>query len=148
MSHRYDHAAFVPRAKETRKTVANSTVSSIFKERFIRIPRFQIFTVYLRLFRRNMVSICSAAAHKFGGNVAVGGCAFGIFVKIDTIDNQQLINSIEKILIQYKGNDDIYVCTEQPRRMFKWNSMKVNLNSPLEIKLQELLGKENVKVKI
>ena len=72
----------------------------------------------------------------------------GIFVKIDTIDNQQLINSIEKILIQYKGNDDIYVCTEQPRRMFKWNSMKVNLNSPLEIKLQELLGKENVKVKI
>ena len=51
-------------------------------------------------------------------------------------------------MIQYKGNDDIYVCTEQPRRMFKWNSMKVNLNSPLEIKLQELLGKENVKVKI
>ena len=30
-----------------------------------------------------MVSICSAAAHKLGGNVAVGGCAFGIFVKID-----------------------------------------------------------------
>ena len=67
---------------------------------------------------------------------------------MEEISRLKKIYSIEKILIQYKGNDDIYVCTEQPRRMFKWNSMKVNLNSPLEIKLQELLGKENVKVKI
>ena len=71
----------------------------------------------------------------------------GIFIKINSMENQQLINSIEKILIQYKGNQGVYICTEHPRRMFKWTDMEVNLNSDLQYKLQELLGAENVKVK-
>lgn len=72
----------------------------------------------------------------------------GIFIKIDSMDNQQLINSIEKILLQYKGNEGVYICTENPRRMFRWNDMEVNLNSDLQHKLQSLLGAENIKVKI
>ena len=71
----------------------------------------------------------------------------GIFVKIDSLENQQLINSIEKISLQYKGNQDIYVCTEQPKKMFRWEKIKVNINSELQLKLQELLGQENVIVK-
>ena len=71
----------------------------------------------------------------------------GIFIKINNMKNQQLISSIEKILLQYKGNQDVYICTESPRKMFKWTDMGVNLNSDLQYKLQELLGLENVKVK-
>ncbi len=74
--------------------------------------------------------------------------ARGIFIKIDSMDNQQLINSIEKILLQHKGNEGVYICTDNPRRMFRWNDMEVNLNSDLQHKLQGLLGSENVKVKI
>lgn len=71
----------------------------------------------------------------------------GIFIKIDSMDNQQLINLIEKILLQHKGNEGVYICTEHPRRMFKWTGVEVSLNSDLQYKLQELLGAENVKVK-
>ena len=63
------------------------------------------------------------------------------------MDNQQLINSIEKILLQHRGNEGVYICTEHPRKMFKWTGMEVSLNSDLKYKLQELLGVENVKVK-
>ena len=69
-------------------------------------------------------------------------------MKIDTMDNQKLIYSMEKILLQHKGNQDVYVCTEQPKRMFKWSSMKVNINEELQLELKSLLGNENVKVKI
>ena len=73
--------------------------------------------------------------------------ATGIFIKVGNMKNQQLINSIEKILLQHKGNEDVYICTEHPRRMFKWTYMEVSINSDLESELQELLGVENVKVK-
>ncbi|MCC3869102.1 DNA polymerase III subunit alpha [Terrisporobacter mayombei] len=71
----------------------------------------------------------------------------GIFIKVDDMKNQQLINSIEKILLQHEGNEGVYICTEHPRRMFKWTDMEVSINSDLQSKLQELLGVENVKVK-
>ena len=32
--------------------------------------------------------------------------------------------------------------------MFRWEKIKVNINSELQLKLQELLGQENVIVKI
>lgn len=73
--------------------------------------------------------------------------AKGIFIKIDSIDNKELINTIEKILLKYKGNEDTYICTQYPRRMFKWTHVKVRLNSDLQYKLKDLLGEENVKVK-
>lgn len=73
--------------------------------------------------------------------------ATGIFIKVGNMKNQQLINSIEKILLQHKGNEDVYICTEHPRRMFKWTDMEVSISLDLESKLQELLGVENVKVK-
>lgn len=71
----------------------------------------------------------------------------GIFVKIDSLENQQLIDSIEKIFLQYEGNEDIYVCTEKPKKMFKWEKIKTNINSELQLKLQKLLGEKNVIVK-
>lgn len=73
--------------------------------------------------------------------------ATGVFIKVDNMNNQQLINSIEKILLQHKGSQGVYICIEHPRRMFKWTDMEVSINSDLQSKLQELLGMENVKVK-
>ena len=72
----------------------------------------------------------------------------GIFVKIDSLENKNLINSMEKILLKYKGNEDVYVCTVNPKRMFKWNNVKVNLQSSLQNELEDLLGKGNIKIKI
>ena len=73
--------------------------------------------------------------------------ATGIFIKVDNVKNQQLISSIEKILLQHKGKEGVYICTEHPRRMFKWTDMEVSINSELQFELQKLLGMENVKVK-
>ncbi|WP_297130599.1 DNA polymerase III subunit alpha [Terrisporobacter sp.] len=72
----------------------------------------------------------------------------GLYLKIDSINNQELVNSIEKILIDYKGYQDVYICTENPKRKFKWTNMGVNFEEQLITRLEVLLNKENVKVKI
>ena len=72
----------------------------------------------------------------------------GIYIKINSLQNQQLIHSIEKVLMQYQGYQDVYICTEEPKRMFKWTKLKVNINDKLVLALEELLGKDNIKVKI
>ena len=72
----------------------------------------------------------------------------GLYLKIDSINNQELVNSIEKILIDYKGDQDVYICTENPKRKFKWTNMGVNFEEQLITRMEVLLNKENVKVKI
>lgn len=74
--------------------------------------------------------------------------ADGLYLKIDSINNQELVNSIEKILIDYKGYQDVYICTETPKRKFKWTGMGINIEQQLIGRLEALLNKENVKVKI
>ena len=71
----------------------------------------------------------------------------GIFVKVDSMDDKESISAIEKILHQYRGNEDIYLCTTNPKKMFRWSSIKVNINSELELELKTLLGQENVIIK-
>lgn len=70
-----------------------------------------------------------------------------LYIKIDSIDNEQLINSIKQIALQYKGEQTVYLCPEDSNKMYMWNTVKVDINSELIIKLQELLGGDNVLVK-
>ena len=61
-----------------------------------------------------------------------------MYIRIDSIDNEQLINSIKQILLKYKGEQTVYVCEEQSKKMFRWQHIRVNINCELIIKLQEL----------
>lgn len=69
-----------------------------------------------------------------------------LYIQIDSIDNEQLINSIKQILLKYKGEQTVYVCEEQSKKMFRWQHIRVNINCELIIELQELLGGDNVLV--
>ncbi len=71
----------------------------------------------------------------------------GIFIKVDNMQDQEKLNLIENILIQHKGTQDVYICTINPRKMFKWNGRQVDINSELKLKLEELLNKDDIKVK-
>ena len=71
----------------------------------------------------------------------------GLYIRINNINNKELIDSIEEILVRYKGQDDVYICTEQPKKKFKWTKGMININSELVSRLETLLGKENIKVK-
>ncbi len=71
----------------------------------------------------------------------------GIFIKVDNMQDQEKLNLIENILIQHKGTQDVYICTINPRKMFKWNGRQVDINSELKLKLEEVLNKDDIKVK-
>ena len=71
----------------------------------------------------------------------------GLYIRINNINNKELIDSIEEILVRYKGQDNVYICTEQPKKKFKWTKGMININSELVSRLETLLGKENIKVK-
>ncbi len=62
------------------------------------------------------------------------------------MSNQKLIHDIEKILLNHTGLEEVYICTEQPKKMFKWNDMRININQGIKEELETLLGKENIKI--
>ena len=70
-----------------------------------------------------------------------------MYIRIDSIDNEQLINSIKQILSKYKGEQTVYLCPEDSNKMYMWNTVKVDINCILILELQELLGGDNVLVK-
>ena len=42
--------------------------------------------------------------------------------------------------MQYQGESRYLYMQEEPKKMFKWNKLNVNINYKLILKLEELLG--------
>ncbi|MEG0857100.1 MAG: DNA polymerase III subunit alpha [Terrisporobacter sp.] len=75
------------------------------------------------------------------------GISNGLYVKINSINNKDLVSSMESIMMKYPGNEDVYICTEEPKRKFKWTNVGVDINNDLITSLEALLSENNVKVK-
>ncbi len=71
-----------------------------------------------------------------------------LYLKINSIENKDLVNDLISVVTKYKGDNDIYIYAENIKQMYKWNQIKVNINENLINELQNILPRTSIKVKI
>lgn len=71
-----------------------------------------------------------------------------LYLKINSIENKDLVNDLISVATKYKGDNDIYIYAENIKQMYKWNHIKVNINENLINELQNILPRTSIKVKI
>ena len=71
-----------------------------------------------------------------------------LYLKINSIEDKELVNSLISIVTKYPGDEDIYIYAENIKQMYKWNHIKVNINENLINELNNILPKSSIKVKI
>ena len=71
-----------------------------------------------------------------------------LYLKINSIENKDLVNNLISVVTKYKGDNDIYIYAENIKQMYKWNHIKVNINENLINELQNILPRTSIKVKI
>ena len=71
-----------------------------------------------------------------------------LYLKINSIENKDLVNDLISVVTKYKGDNDIYIYAENIKQMYKWNHIKVNINENLINELQNILPRTSIKVKI
>lgn len=71
-----------------------------------------------------------------------------LYLKINSIENKELVNDLISVVTKYKGDNDIYIYAENIKQMYKWNHIKVNINENLINELQNILPRTSIKVKI
>lgn len=70
-----------------------------------------------------------------------------LYLKINSIENKELVNDLISVVTKYPGEKDIYIYAENIKQMYKWNHIKVNINENLINELEDILPKSNIKVK-
>lgn len=70
-----------------------------------------------------------------------------LYLKINSIENKELVNDLISIVTKYPGENDIYIYAENIKQVYKWNHIKVNINENLINELEHILPKTNIKVK-
>lgn len=71
-----------------------------------------------------------------------------LYLKINSIEDKELVNNLISIVTKYEGDEDIYIYAENIKQMYKWNHIKVNINENLINELNNILPKSSIKVKI
>lgn len=71
-----------------------------------------------------------------------------LYLKINSIEDKELVNNLISIVTKYAGDEDIYIYAENIKQMYKWNHIKVNINENLINELNNILPKSSIKVKI
>lgn len=70
-----------------------------------------------------------------------------LYLKINSIENKELVNDLISVVTKFPGENDIYIYAENIKQVYKWNHIKVNINENLINKLEHILPKSNIKVK-
>lgn len=70
-----------------------------------------------------------------------------LYLKINSIENKELVNDLISVVTKYLGENDIYIYAENIKQVYKWNHIKVNINENLINELEHILPKTNIKVK-
>ncbi|WP_170075032.1 DNA polymerase III subunit alpha [Paraclostridium dentum] len=70
-----------------------------------------------------------------------------LYLKINSIENKDLVNDLISVVTKYPGENDIYIYAENIKQVYKWNHIKVNINENLINELEHILPKTNIKVK-
>lgn len=70
-----------------------------------------------------------------------------LYLKINSIENKELVNDLISVVTKYPGENDIYIYAENIKQVYKWNHIKVNINENLINELEHILPKTHIKVK-
>lgn len=71
----------------------------------------------------------------------------GLYLKIDSNDNQELINEIFNVCKNYMGNENVFLYAEDTKQLYKWNALRVCISEKLLDSLNNILLEENIKVR-
>ena len=81
-------------------------------------------------------------------NHKVNNSKTGLYLKIDSFNNTNLVNEIIKIGKKYPGQENVFFYAEQNKQLCKYNGLSVNCSQELIKSLETILPKENIKIKI
>ncbi len=81
-------------------------------------------------------------------NHKVNNSKTGLYLKIDSFNNTNLVNEIIKIGKKYPGQENVFFYAEQNKQLCKYNGLSVNCSQELINSLETILPKENIKIKI
>jgi len=81
-------------------------------------------------------------------NHKVNNSKTGLYLKIDSFNNTNLVNEIIKIGKKYPGEENVFFYAEQNKQLCKYNGLSVNCSQELINSLETILPKENIKIKI
>lgn len=71
----------------------------------------------------------------------------GLYLKIDSFNNKEIMNVISKICSKYPGSENIFLYAQETKQLYKWNGVNVSISNDLLLELEHILSKENIKVK-
>ncbi|MGL5328752.1 MAG: OB-fold nucleic acid binding domain-containing protein, partial [Peptostreptococcaceae bacterium] len=71
----------------------------------------------------------------------------GLYLKINSFSNNELLENIKSLLNNYRGNESVYLFAEDTRQLYKWNEISVVINEKIIKSLENILPSENIKVK-
>ena len=80
-------------------------------------------------------------------NHKVNNSKTGLYLKIDSFNNNSLVNEIIKIAKRYPGEENVFFYAEENRQLCKYNGLSVHLSQQFINSLETILPKENIKIK-
>ena len=72
----------------------------------------------------------------------------GLYLKIDSFSNNDLLDRIKYILLDNRGTEYVYLYADDTKQLYKWNGISININENVIHRLESLLPKANIKVKM
>lgn len=71
----------------------------------------------------------------------------GLYLKIDSHENKELIDKINNIANNYLGQENVFLYSEDKKILYKWNGLNVNICDELIYNLEQVLPKDFIKIK-
>ena len=72
----------------------------------------------------------------------------GLYLKVNSFSNNDLIDEIKLVLDDYKGKESVYLYADDTKQLYKWNGIYVDINNNTICRLENLLPKDNIKIKM
>ena len=71
----------------------------------------------------------------------------GLYLKVDSYNNINIMDNISNILKKYPGEDNIFLYAEDTKKLYKYNGFNVYISDTLINELNNILPKDNIKIR-
>jgi DNA polymerase-3 subunit alpha len=71
-----------------------------------------------------------------------------LYIRIDSMSNKDVLNKIKDLMSSNIGDSTVYIFAQDIKKAFKYEEYAVDINDDLIYKLNNLIGEENIKVKM
>ena len=71
----------------------------------------------------------------------------GLYLKINSFSNNDLLDEIKLVLADCQGKEAVYLYSEDTRQLYKWNGIYVDVSENTIYRLESLLPKDSIKIK-